>query len=102
MRLERLKTALAGAGEARSAIDLEAIETVVGLVHQLDEARRVLSEVGVLVVAEDGTVRENPAARVERAASAELRGWVKDRPDLFGEQRAERPKREKFTGFKAV
>lgn len=66
--------------------DDDVVNVVNGLVRQLVEARESLAELGTLVSDGHGGVRENPAARVERAASAELRGWVKDRPDLFSKQ----------------
>lgn len=64
--------------------DDDVVGVVNGLVRQLEEARESLNELGTMVDDGHGGVKENPAARVERMASAELRGWVKDRPDLFG------------------
>lgn len=62
-----------------SKFDSEAVEVVAGLLTRIDEARADIAARGVVV---DG--RENPACLTERTASAELRGWVKERPDLFG------------------
>ena len=35
--------------------------------------------------------RPHPATEVEARCSAELRGWVRSRPDLFGEQKSSGP-----------
>lgn len=69
-----------------NAFDQEAVETVVALICRVREAERILRDEGMIVSNDRGVPIEHPAARIERGASAELRGWVKDRPDLFGEQ----------------
>lgn len=90
------------AAKRLNAFDSEAVQLVVQLIRRAREAREHLDEHGLVLRKENGDRYENPAAKVERGASAELRGWVKDRPDLFGENRSAKPKREKFQGFKAV
>lgn len=78
---ERALTDDLGADSVLSAFDARAVAVVSGLLSRIDEAREAIAEHGVLV---DG--RENPACLTERTASAELRGWVKERPDLFGKR----------------
>ena len=75
--------------------DAEAVQIVAALIQRVREAQSLIEVQGPIW-------QEHPAVKVERQASAEIRGWVKDRPDLFGEQKQAGPKREKFTGFKAV
>lgn len=82
--------------------DQEAVETVAALIRRLREAQSVIDVDGVVVQNDRGVPIEHPAVKVERGASSELRGWVKDRPDLFGEQKAAKRVSEKFGGFKAV
>ena len=101
-------------GRALSPFDEEVINTVAALIRRLRDARRRIDEEGTIIDDGKGFPVEHPALLVERRASAELRGWVKDRPDLFGERRrvGESSKggpggggpspREKFGGFKAV
>ena len=86
-------------GKQLNHFDEEAVETVAGLIRQIREARLMIGERGVLQVNDLGQVVENPAAAVERRASAELRGWVKDRPDLFGQQTE---KKNKGNGLRAL
>ena len=78
-RFESLREALSADLNPSSEFDRAVVATVAGLLARVDEARADISARGVVV---DG--RENPACLIERAASAELRGWVKERPDLFG------------------
>lgn len=85
-----------------NGFDNEAVQIVAALIGRVREAQRIIAEEGPLAAKESGEPIEHPAVKVERQASAEIRGWVKDRPDLFGEQKHAGPKREKFTGFKAV
>ena len=73
-------------GRPVSAFDRVAVETVAALSYRLKEARLVLEEEGCVV---DG--RPHPATEVEARCSAELRGWVRSRPDLFGEQKNKGP-----------
>lgn len=82
--------------------DAEAVQIVAALIQRVRQAQQVIAMEGPLAAKESGEPIEHPAVKVERQASAEIRGWVKDRPDLFGEQKQAGPKREKFTGFKAV
>ena len=94
--------ALRGLQSDASPVDRKAIETVIGLADQIEKARKEIEADGLTFTNDKGGIVEHPAARIERAASAELRGWIKDRPDLFGAQAGGRPKRERFTGLKAV
>ena len=59
--------------------DRRAVEAVAGLLLRVEDARAYIAEYGAVVDS-----RENPACLTERTASAEIRGWVKERPDLFG------------------
>ncbi|TQE43583.1 terminase [Corynebacterium phoceense] len=91
------------AGRELSEFDLSVVETVAGLTLRLQDAREAIEREGTIIDDGKGFPVEHPALMIEKRASAELRGWVKDRPDLFGEQKgAERPRREKFGGFKVV
>lgn len=78
-RFEALREALGVSEGGGHVFDREVVDVVAGLLSRVDEARADILERGVVV---DG--RENPACLTERTASAELRGWVKERPDLFG------------------
>lgn len=69
-------------GRQVSEFDRVAVETVAALSYRLKDARLVLEEEGIVV---DG--RPHPATEVEAKCSAELRGWVRSRPDLFGERK---------------
>lgn len=71
-------------GRELSAVDVIAVEAFAGLSLRARDARAELEASGVLESTESGGTIAHPAADVERRASAELRGWVKDRPDLFG------------------
>lgn len=94
--------ALLGSVRVSSDVDRQAVEAFAGLVGQVSEARRVLAEDGVFVLDERGRLVESPAARSLRAASAEIRGWMKDRPDLFGAGKPVRSERRRFKGLEAV
>lgn len=85
-----------------NGFDTEAVQIVAALIQRVRQAQHIISMEGPLAAKESGEPIEHPAVKVERQASAEIRGWVKERPDLFGEQKQAGPKREKFTGFKAV
>lgn len=74
-----LREALGADLNPSSEFDRAVVATVAGLLARVDEARADISARGVVVYG-----RENPACLTERTASAELRGWVKERPDLFG------------------
>lgn len=101
MDVDSLEMALAGDREL-SEFDARAVKIVAQLIGRVREARAIIAEEGPVAVKGSGEPIEHPAVKVERQASAEIRGWVKERPDLFGEQKQAGPKREKFTGFKAV
>ena len=85
-----------------NGFDAEAIQIVSALIQRVREAQSLIEVQGPIWLDQHDNPQEHPAVKVERQASAEIRGWVKDRPDLFGEQKSAGPKREKFTGFKAV
>lgn len=82
---EELYRRLEGAGGA-SEFDTSAIEIVKALIGRVREARNIINDEGVVTSKPSGEPIEHPAVKVERMASAEIRGWVKDRPDLFGAQ----------------
>lgn len=73
-------------GRVLSPFDMEAMQTVAGLIMRLRSARAAIVASGGQIIVDDGKgfPVEHPALLVEKRASAELRGWVKDRPDLFG------------------
>ena len=77
--VDSLRESLSADLNPSSEFDRAVVLTVAGLLARVDEARADILERGVVV---DG--RENPACLTERTASSELRGWVKERPDLFG------------------
>ena len=64
------------------SFDDVALGVVRELERRLEEARGVIAAEGVVL---DG--RPHPAVEVEAKCSAELRGWVRARPDLFGPKR---------------
>ena len=91
--------------EQLSDFDAHAVATVEALLARLVEARRLIADEGAVATSPTGIPLEHPAVKVERMASAEIRGWIKDRPDLFGAKRsAGKPSKqgEKFGGFKVV
>lgn len=71
-------------GRDLGPFDREVVETVAALIGRVREAARIVADEGSIVNDKLGLPMEHPAVKVERMASAELRGWVKDRPDLFG------------------
>lgn len=77
---ETLVGDLGGVG-ALAKFDVEAVRAVAGLLDRAAEARHMLEIEGVTA---EG--REHPACLTERTALAEVRGWVKERPDLFGKR----------------
>ncbi|WP_151530540.1 MULTISPECIES: P27 family phage terminase small subunit [Corynebacterium] len=89
------------AGRDLNAFDESVVSAVAALVIRLREAQETLAREGAIVDDGKGSPVEHPALQIEKRASAELRGWVKDRPDLFGEQKQSRPRRSK-PDFKIV
>lgn len=84
-------------GRVLSPFDREALETVAGLTLRVRDAREQVEREGLIIDDGKGFPVEHPALLIEKRASQELRGWVKDRPDLFGQQkRSAGPKRRKF------
>lgn len=78
-----------------SPFDQSAVEAVAGLLIRLRDAQEAISREGTIVDDGKGFPVEHPALLVEKRASAEIRGWVKDRPDLFGQQKRSKPVRSK-------
>lgn len=67
-----------------SAADQVAVDAVVALNRRRQQAQKILDAEGPVSSNDKGVPIEHPAAKVERGASAEIRGWVGSRPDLFG------------------
>lgn len=94
-----------GGSRNLSAADRFAIEAVIGLDRRRQQAQLILEAEGPVAAKESGEPIEHPAAKVERNSSAEIRGWVKDRPDLFGAAESgdgEDKKVGVFPGLKSV
>ena len=72
------------AREGLNEFDQRVVALVEGLLQDFNDAREVVVRDGLMVRDDRGELQENPAALAQRRASAELRGWVKERPDLFG------------------
>ncbi|WP_018119408.1 P27 family phage terminase small subunit [Corynebacterium mastitidis] len=83
-------------GHSLNGFDTEAVETVAGLIRRVRDAERIIATEGPIIEDEKGMPVEHPAVKVERMASAEIRGWVKERPDLFGKREASGVRRRKF------
>lgn len=106
MTLDELEAGLAD-GRELNEFDARAIKIVAQLIDRVREARMIIAEEGPVAAKESGEPIEHPAVKVERMASAEIRGWVKERPDLFGQRSHAStddsgPKGDKFGGFKLV
>lgn len=106
MTLDELEEGLAD-GRELNEFDARAVKIVAQLIGRVREARVIIDEEGPVAAKESGEPIEHPAVKVERMASAEIRGWIKERPDLFGQRsHAVRedsgPKGDKFGGFKLV
>ena len=106
MNLDDVEKALAG-DRALNEFDARAVQIVSQLIARVRQARLIIAAEGPVAAKESGEPIEHPAVKVERMASAEIRGWVKERPDLFGqrsrgEKREDKPKSDKFGGFKLV
>lgn len=82
-------------GRTLTEIDKSAVEAVAGLTMRVAEARRVLAVEGITIEVR-GELKEHPAVGVEKKCSQEIRGWVEQRPDLFGQQKVSAPSRRKF------
>ena len=84
-------------GRELSPFDRAAVETVAGLNLRVRRAREAIEREGMIIDDGKGFPIEHPCLVVEKRASAEIRGWVKDRPDLFGAVKARSaPARRKF------
>ena len=95
--LERLRD-----GRSLSPFDEEALSTVAGLVVRLKEARSAIESEGMIIDDGKGFPIEHPALIIEKRASQEMRGWIKERPDLFGAQTGSGRRRSTFGSLKAV
>ncbi|MGV0327316.1 P27 family phage terminase small subunit [Corynebacterium confusum] len=109
MELNRLASQVERLSDGRqlTAFDQDAVATVAGLLERVAQARSIIAAEGPVAAKESGEPIEHPAVKVERMASAEIRGWVKERPDLFGKrsqgaQSSGGSAKEKFGGFKVV
>lgn len=106
MTLDELEAGLAD-GRELNEFDARAVAIVAQLIGRVREARMIIADEGPVAAKESGEPIEHPAVKVERMASAEIRGWIKERPDLFG-QRSHASKEDsgakgdKFGGFKLV
>lgn len=98
-------------GRDLNVFDLEVVEIVAGLVLRARDAREAVEREEAIIDDGKGFPIEHPALAVEKRASMELRGWVKDRPDLFGARGVGEPvkqeessvsPRDRFGGFKIV
>lgn len=106
MTLDELEEGLAD-GRELNEFDARAVSIVSQLIGRVREAREIIAAEGAVAAKESGEPIEHPAVKVERMASAEIRGWVKERPDLFGQRshasgEDSSPKGDKFGGFKLV
>ena len=106
MDIESLENALNGDRELNE-FDARAVAIVAQLIQRVREAREIIAAEGPVAAKESGEPIEHPAVKVERMASAEIRGWVKERPDLFGARAHSdagegASKGDKFGGFKLV
>lgn len=91
-------------GRTLTPFDREAVETVAGLTLRLRDCRRRFLTEPIIFDDGEGAPTEHPALVIEKRCSAELRGWVKDRPDLFGErkQKTDRSRRSATARFHVV
>lgn len=71
-------------GRELNPFDLSVMETVAGLTLRLKDARARIAAEGTIIEDSHGFPVEHPALAIEKRASMELRGWVGQRPDLFG------------------
>lgn len=102
--LEALERRLTPEGDL-AEFDRQAIETVAALILRAREAARIIAAEGVVTSTDRGVLIEHPAVKVERMASAEVRGWMKDRPDLFGAESPEEKGKKQvgvFPGLQSV
>ncbi|MGX7906654.1 P27 family phage terminase small subunit [Corynebacterium propinquum] len=94
-------------GRQLSPFDREVLFTVAGLVLRVRDARDAVEREGQIIDDGKGFPIEHPALVIEKRASQEIRGWVKDHPNLFGQRshapkESSTPKGDKFGGFKLV
>ena len=103
--IESLENALNG-GRELNEFDARAVAIVAQLIQRVREARAIIAEEGPVAAKGSGEPIEHPAVKVERMASAEIRGWVKERPDLFGAQEEDKTSSNEgvgvFPGLRSV
>lgn len=71
-------------GREMTPFDESVLEAVAGLLLRLQDARARIADEGTIIEDSHGFPVEHPALAIEKRASAEVRGWVDKRPDLFG------------------
>lgn len=71
-------------GRDLTPFEESAVYAVARLIIELEQASQQVLAEGVIIDDGKGFPVEHPALMVEKRCSAEIRGWVKDRPDLFG------------------
>ena len=105
MTLDELEEGLAD-GRELNEFDARAVKIVAQLIGRIREAREIIAAEGPVAAKESGEPIEHPAVKVERMASAEIRGWIKERPDLFGAPKEEESSHDEgvgvFPGLKSV
>lgn len=90
-------------GRTLSVSDFELVQHFADLIAQAETARRAIDEGGMTSFSEKGEI-VSPIVVAQEKISREIRGWIKDRPDLFnpgaGKQEAQKPRGR--AAFKAV
>lgn len=71
-------------GRDLTPFEESAVYAVARLIIELEQASQQVLAEGVIIDDGKGFPVEHPALMVEKRCSSEIRGWVKDRPDLFG------------------
>lgn len=74
-----------GTGRRIAPSDVPVVEAFCVAVSWLRDARARVDADGIITTDDKGRAQRHPALEIELAASAEMRGWVQRRPDLFGE-----------------
>ena len=90
-------------GRTLSVSDFELVQHFADLIAQAETARRVIDQGGMTIFSEKGEI-VSPIVVAQEKISREIRGWIKDRPDLFnpgaGKQEVQKPRGR--AAFKAV
>lgn len=98
--LDRMVEAIVD-GRALNENDLRIVRIVASLMLDAQQAGELVKRDGVVIDEGKGGV-PHPALLVQKQASAELQGWVKVRPDLFGEQKQAGRARGGLRDFKVI